>query len=293
MGKLGGQDLGYGSDLDVIFLYDPAQALSQSDPQTYFIQKAQQIIRLVSAAHPAGPGYELDVRLRPSGSQGMLVTSLQAFGRYHGVACNLDQGGHPAVVSSGAPWERQMLLRARACAGDMGVAGRAVELASMAAYAKGAPNAAELHRLRLRMQHELGRERSGRFDLKTGQGGLLDIEFATQWLQMVHGSNVNIRTTNTEDALLKLFESDYLRPEDYHIMRDGYGFLRQLEQRLFVIYGRGSTAFEMQSSNWPRVARRMRLQDSPRAPAAELLRTRYRDVTQAVRTSYLRILGIS
>jgi [glutamine synthetase] adenylyltransferase / [glutamine synthetase]-adenylyl-L-tyrosine phosphorylase len=293
LGKLGGQDLGYGSDLDVIFLYDPAQAPSQFEAQTYFIRKAQQIIRLISAAHPAGPGYELDVRLRPSGSQGMLVTSLQAFGRYHGVARDLDQGAHPAVVSSGAPWERQMLLRARACAGDMGVAGRALELATMAAYAKGAPDVAELHRLRLRMQNELGRERSGRFDLKTGQGGLLDIEFATQWLQMVHGCDVRVRTTNTEDALLKLFEADYLPAEDYHIMRDGYGFLRQLEQRLFVIFGRGSTAFEMQSSNWPRIARRMRLQDSPRAPAAELLRTRYRDVTQAVRTSYLRILGIS
>ena len=293
LGKLGAQDLGYGSDLDVIFLYDPMQAPSRSEAQPYFISKAQQIIRLVSAAHPAGPGYDLDVRLRPSGSQGMLVTSLQAFGLYHGVAQSSDDDTHPAVVSSGAPWERQALLRARACAGDLEVSSRAVELATLAAYAKGPPDAAELHRLRLRMQRELGREKSGRFDLKTGYGGLLDIEFATQWLQMLHGHDVRVRTTNTEDALVKLFEGGYLSGEHYQVMRDAYAFLRQLEQRLFVTFGRGSTAFDMQSSNWPRIARRMRLQDSPRAPAAELLRTRFADVTQAVRTSYLGVLGIS
>ena len=293
LGKLGAQDLGYGSDLDVIFLYDPMQAPSPSEAQPHFIRKAQQIIRLVSAAHPAGPGYELDVRLRPSGSQGMLVTSLQAFGLYHGVAQGSDDDKHPAVVSSGAPWERQALLRARACAGDLEVSSRAVELATLAAYAKGPPDPVELHRLRLRMQRELGREKSGRFDLKTGYGGLLDIEFATQWLQMLHGHDVRVRTTNTEDALVKLFEAGYLSGEQYQVMCDGYVFLRQLEQRLFVIFGRGSTAFDMLSSNWPRIARRMRLQDSPRAPAAELLRTRYGDVTQAVRTSYLKVLGIS
>ena len=293
LGKLGAQDLGYGSDLDVIFLYDPAFSPQEAESQAYYIRKAQQIIRLVSAAHPAGPGYELDVRLRPSGSQGMLVTSLQAFGLYHGVISDAVDNKHPAVVSSGAPWERQVLLRARACAGDMIVAGRAVELASMAAYAKGPPDVQHLHRLRLRMQQELARERAGHFDLKSGNGGLLDIEFATQWLQMLHGEDTRVHTTNTEDAISKMYAVGYLSAEHYQVFRDGYVFLRQLEQRLFVIFGRGSAAFDMDSGNWPRLARRMRLQDSPRAPAAELLRTRYRDVTQAVRASYLGVLGIA
>jgi glutamate-ammonia-ligase adenylyltransferase len=293
LGKLGAQDLGYGSDLDVIFIYDPALAPEQSESQAFYIRKAQQIIRLVSAAHPAGPGYELDVRLRPSGSQGMLVTSLQAFGLYHGVTSDAFDNKHPAVVSSGAPWERQVLLRARACAGDMAVAGRAVKLASLAAYAKGPPDVQDLHRLRLRMQQELARERAGHFDLKSGYGGLLDIEFATQWLQMLNGEDIRVHTTNTEDALSKLTEAGYLSGEHFQVFRDGYVFLRQLEQRLFVIFGRGSSAFDMESGNWPRLARRMRLQDSPRAPAAELLRTRYRDVTQAVRMAYLGVLGIA
>jgi len=293
LGKLGAQDLGYGSDLDVIFLYEPALAPACEDAQSYFIRKAQQIIRLVSASHPSGPGYELDVRLRPSGSQGMLVTSLRAFGLYHGVTAESESRTRPLVVSSGAPWERQVLLRARACAGDLKVATRAAALAKTAAYEKGPPNSTEVHRLRLRMQQELARERAGHFDLKTGYGGLLDVEFAVQWLQMVHGTDARVHTTNTEDALVKLFESGYLPSEHFHVLRDAYGFLRQLEQRLFILYGRGSTAFDIETADWPRLARRMHLQDSPRAPAAELLSSRYRDVTHAVRGVYLSVLGIS
>ena len=293
LGKLGAQDLGYGSDLDVIFLYDPTLAPPTEDAQTYFIRKAQQIIRLVSASHPSGPGYELDVRLRPSGSQGMLVTSVSAFGLYHGVSADLHQRQRPSVISSGAPWERQVLLRARACAGDLSVASRAVEMAQKAAYEKGPPDAQQMHQTRMRMQRELARERAGRFDLKTGHGGLLDIEFAVQWLQMAHGQDPLVRTTNTEDALARLVELGYLSRDHFHVMRDAYVFLRQLEQRLFILFGRGSSTFDIESTNWPRLARRMHLQDSPRAPAAELLSARFRDVTQAVRASYLQILAIS
>jgi glutamate-ammonia-ligase adenylyltransferase len=143
------------------------------------------------------------------------------------------------------------------------------------------------------MQHEMARERDGRYDLKAGCGGLLDIEFATQWLQMLHGEDERVRTTSTEDALVSLHEAGYLERNHFHVFRDGYVFLRQLEQRLFVIHGRGTSTFDMASSNWPQLARRMRLQDSPRAPAAELLRARYQDVTQAVRESYFQVLGVS
>ena len=223
----------------------------------------------------------------------MLVTSLSAFALYHGIGTDSQCKVRPSVVSSGASWERQVLLRARACAGDLGVASRAVELAQKAAYEKGAPDALEIHRLRLRMQQELARERAGHFDLKTGYGGLLDVEFAAQWLQMAYGIDIRIRTTNTEDALGKLFECGYLPREQFQLLRDAYVFLRQLEQRQFILYGRSSTAFDIASTNWPRLARRMHLLDSPRAPAAELLSARYRDVTHAVRGSYLSILGIS
>src|SRR5690606_10037452 len=86
LGKLGGRDIGYGSDLDVIFVYDPSAAPSPDEASSYFARAAQRIIRLISEPSAAGPGYELDTRLRPSGSKGLLVTSLGAFARYHGIA---------------------------------------------------------------------------------------------------------------------------------------------------------------------------------------------------------------
>ncbi len=120
LGKLGGRDLGYASDLDVIFTFLPSAAPQPEDATTYFVRGAQRVIRLLTESHVAGPGYELDTRLRPSGSHGLLVTSLASFARYHGIP--LDSGSEvetgPAVLSSGAPWERQTLLRARGVVGD-------------------------------------------------------------------------------------------------------------------------------------------------------------------------------
>src|SRR5262249_5858963 len=150
----------------------------------------------------------------------------------------------PSVLSSGAAWERQALLRARQCAGDAELGARVIEVAHVAAYDAGPPPVEELHRLRLRMQHELGRERSGRWDLKLGRGGLLDIEFATQWLQMSHGKNPRVRTTDTVAALDALFAEDYLDRSVYETFRQAYSFLRRLEQRIHVLHGTGATVLE-------------------------------------------------
>ena len=84
MGKLGGREIGYGSDLDIFFLYEPGEDDDGSRSERY-VRAAQRVLRLVSAPHGDGPGYELDTRLRPSGSHGLLVVSLEAFARYHGL----------------------------------------------------------------------------------------------------------------------------------------------------------------------------------------------------------------
>ncbi|HEX6765119.1 MAG TPA: bifunctional [glutamate--ammonia ligase]-adenylyl-L-tyrosine phosphorylase/[glutamate--ammonia-ligase] adenylyltransferase, partial [Polyangiaceae bacterium] len=136
MGKLGGRDIGYGSDLDVIFVYDPERAPIADEAGWFFTTRAQRIIRLISEPHAAGPGYELDTRLRPSGSQGMLVTSLDAFARYHGLSLDGQKrtSSGPGVAHGAQAWERQALIRARFCAGDPELGARAVEIAERAAY---------------------------------------------------------------------------------------------------------------------------------------------------------------
>ncbi len=289
VGKLGGREIGYGSDLDVIFVFDPAAAPSEGEAAHYFSKVAQRVIRLISEPHPAGPGYELDTRLRPTGGAGMLVTSLDAFARYHGLSA---VAGRPSVMSSGAAWERQALLRARFCGGDRQLGDAAVEIAHKAAYEGGPPAADGMHHIRMRMERELSRERTGHYNLKTGRGGLLDIEFATQWLQMRHGADPCVRTTDTAEALDMLLIADYLDRHSYEVFRDGYRFLRRLEQRILVLRGRCDSVIDEQQSGIHQLARRMSFQSQGHVGAAQALMARYRSVTHDVRATYLRVLGL-
>ena len=292
LGKLGGRDLGYGSDLDVIFVFDPNAAPSGEEAMSYFSRAAQRIIRLVSEPGLAGPGYELDTRLRPSGSKGMLVTSLGAFARYHGIVTPEAEAAGPSPTSSGAAWERQALLRARFCAGDGSLGARAIAVAEAAAYEGGAPPVEEMNRLRLRMERELGRERPGRYDLKTGRGGLLDIEFCVQWLQMRHGADQRIRTTDTGEALEALFSGGYLDRAGFDPLRDGYRFLRRLEQRIHVLTGQSASVIDTEAPGLAELARRMGLADEPGRPVSGQLVTQYRLVVDTVREAYLSALGL-
>lgn len=291
LGKLGGREIGYGSDLDVLFVYDPARAPGGAeDAAHHFSKVAQRIIRLLSEVHAAGPGYELDTRLRPSGGAGTLVTTVDAFARYHGLR---GLAGRPSVMSSGAPWERQVLLRARFCGGDRELGRALVGVAEQAAYEGGAPPPEELHRLRMRMQREIGREQQGRYHLKVGRGGLLDVEFASQWLQMNHGNDLRVRTTDTADALDALRFAGYLDRSTYETFRDGYRFLRRLEQRIHVLRGRGESVFDVEAPGLPQLARRMGMQPEGHSTAAEALLARYRSVTDDVRAAYLKVLRVT
>lgn len=292
LGKLGGRDLGYGSDLDVIFVFDPRAAPAPDEASAHFARLAQRVIRIISEPSAAGRGYELDTRLRPSGSQGMLVTSLGSFARYHGVPLLDVPESTSQLTSSGAAWERQALLRARACAGDPELGARVIEVAERAAYERDAPPAEEMHRLRMRLERELGREREGRFDLKSGRGGLLDIEFCVQWLQMRHGRDARVRSTDTGTALEALFQNGYLDRERFDVFRDGYAFLRRLEQRIHVLTGSGSSVIDERALGLEQLARRMGLRAAPPVSASHQLLASYVEVTRGVREAYLETLGL-
>jgi len=294
LGKLGGRDLGYASDLDVIFSFLPSAAPDPQDATTYFVRGAQRVIRLLTESHAAGPGYELDARLRPSGSHGLLVTSLASFARYHGQPLDgSDQESGPTVLSSGASWERQTLLRARGVVGDPELLRRALTIAWRAAYEGGAPPPSEMHHLRTRLEKEQGREREGRYNLKTGHGGLLDIEFAVQWLQMKNGADPRVRTPDLGVALTALHSAGYLSTTHFEIFSDGYRFLRQLEQRIVVQSGHSGAVVDTRSANLAQLARRMGFQDGQGQRASEHLIARYKDVTDSVRASYERVLELS
>jgi glutamate-ammonia-ligase adenylyltransferase len=295
MGKLGGNEIGYGSDLDVLFLFDPEHAPVGVEPEKFFALAARKLMRLISVTHPAGPGYELDTRLRPSGSQGLLVTSLDAFARYHGAVDDAEAGRSRVRA---AAWERLALLRARAAAGDLELGARAMKLAHAAAYE--APFDAkavreEIHRLRTRLEHENSQERRGgspeRYDVKLGKGGLLDVEFAVQVLQLEHGRDPRVRTSETAVAIEALAAAGYLAPKDADALREGHGFLRKLEQRIRIVHDSAVNLIEEGAPGLLPLARRMGIRTlRGKAAAAELL-ARYREVTDRVRQTYEAIVA--
>jgi glutamate-ammonia-ligase adenylyltransferase len=278
MGKLGGREIGYGSDLDLFFVYEGSSDVAAERGA----RVAQRVMRLLETPHAEGPGYQLDARLRPSGSQGLLVVSLEGFTRYQSERAE--------------DWERQALLKARVCAGDRELGARVTAVARKAAYERGAPDPERLHHLRTRMQRELGHERldrsPSRYDLKVGRGGIVDIEFATQWLQMRHGHDPRVRTTETEVALSALETCGHLDPALAEALRDGWRFLRRLEQRVRISHGTSVSLLEEGAPGLVTLARRMGMRDGPRARADETLLERYVAVTSDVRTAYLRVLGL-
>ncbi len=292
VGKLGGREIGYASDLDLMFLYEPSAAPNPDESAAYYSRYAQRIIRMLSEPHAGGPGYVMDTRLRPSGSHGLLVASLRSFASYHGLQETETGTERRAGFGGGSAWERQALIRARFCAGDPVLGARAMTIATLAAYEGGPPAPEEMHRLRLRMERELGRERSTRRELKVGRGGLLDIEFLAQWLQMKHGSDERVRTPDTGEALEALAARGYLPRPDYERFRDAYRFLRRLEQRIHVHRGDGTNWVDAQALGLSGLGRQMGFQRSPTKSAGEQLFERYVTVTDTVRSCYLRLLGL-
>ena len=180
-GSLGGRELGFGSDLDLVFLHDAAaDAVSDGarplDAGRGFARVAQKLVGLMGLVSAAGKLYEVDVRLRPDGAKGMLVSSLDSFDDYQ--------------RDRAWTWERQALVRARPVAGDAGVAAKfeAVRARPLARGGEAAVIREDVIAMRRRMRGELDRSRPSRFDLKQGEGGLVDLEFLLQAQVLQHAA---------------------------------------------------------------------------------------------------------
>jgi glutamate-ammonia-ligase adenylyltransferase len=181
-GKLGGFELGYGSDLDLVFLHDSAGEQQETDGespvdnQVFFLRYAQRLIHLLTMHSAAGRLYEVDVRLRPSGKGGMLVTSIEAFRRYQ--------------FEEAWTWEHQALLHARAVAGDATLRARieAVRTEVLRDAVRRDDLKEKVSDMRERMRRELSAAQEGEFDMKQDRGGIADIEFLAQYWALAHAA---------------------------------------------------------------------------------------------------------
>ncbi len=174
-GKLGGLELGYGSDLDLVFIHGADKADQMTDGKqsitasVFFARLGQRLIHLLSAMTRAGVLYEVDMRLRPDGASGMLVSSLKSFVQYQ--------------QDKAWTWEHQALVRARFVAGDAAIGEQFLIVRGEALGSKRDRSVLknEVLEMRDRMRKDLDKGKTGQFDLKQGQGGIVDIEFMVQY----------------------------------------------------------------------------------------------------------------
>lgn len=175
-GKLGGIELGYGSDLDIVFLNDSSGEGQQTkgpkaiDNPQFFARLGQRIIHMLNTLTPSGVLYEVDTRLRPDGASGMLVSSLESFRDYQ--------------WNAAWTWEHQALVRARVVAGDSDIARQfeSIRREILCRKRNSQQLQQEVSEMRERMRGELGSKKAGQFDIKQDPGGIVDIEFLVQYL---------------------------------------------------------------------------------------------------------------
>ncbi len=216
-GKLGGKELGYVSDLDLIFLFDDDD---QNAPGNY-AKLAQRFITWMTCHTSAGTLFDIDTALRPDGASGMLVGSLAAFERYQ--------------ASSAWVWEHQALTRARFCAGDAGIGARFEQVREQVLRKE--RDAGELREEVLKMRkkmHDAHPNRSALFDLKQDAGGMIDIEFIVQYLVLRHAAQYPQLTANAGNiALLRLCgELGLIDAALAARVGDAYRAMRKLQHQL-------------------------------------------------------------
>jgi glutamate-ammonia-ligase adenylyltransferase len=216
-GKLGGKELGYASDLDIIFLYD------DDDPEapTQYAKLAQRFITWMTSHTPAGILFDIDIALRPDGASGLLVSSIAAFEKYQQQSAWL--------------WEHQALTRARFCAGDHSLAERfnalrekVLRLDRDAAIVK-----KEIVSMRQKI-HDAHPNRSALFDLKHDAGGMIDIEFIVQYLVLQYASTTPALTNNVGNIALLLMAAEHnlISSNLAHAVADAYRLFRKKQHQI-------------------------------------------------------------
>jgi glutamate-ammonia-ligase adenylyltransferase len=262
------------SDLDLIFLYSGgSQELGYKISS--FVRK---LMRNIGISSPAGLLYEVDMRLRPHGNSGVLVTGEQSFVVYH-------QGEREI-------WERQMMTRCRAVFGNGNLAGSALVKIESSVYQKFNNDIlrSEIVDMRKLVEDELGSQK-GKYDLKRGEGGIMDIDFLTHYLQLLHGcEDKSLRTTSTRKALIKLSEAGKISKTNSKFLLDAYDYLKCIESHLRVFDMRSISSFSKDTSKLEGLVRSMDYLDDNIQDAAKIFLDEYRNTTQRVRQIFNDIL---
>ncbi|WP_438970571.1 bifunctional [glutamate--ammonia ligase]-adenylyl-L-tyrosine phosphorylase/[glutamate--ammonia-ligase] adenylyltransferase [Methylophaga sp.] len=220
-GKLGGLELGYGSDLDLVFVFDDEQkGLTDGDKpvelMVFYTRLAQRMIHLLSTVTPGGLLYEVDMRLRPSGASGLLVSPLSGFAEYQN--------------NEAWTWEHQALVRARCVVGDKALAQKVSNVRKQVLSGKRELDglAEQVKDMRAKMRGQLDKSDSQLFDLKQGKGGITDIEFMVQYAVLAWSANLPELLVYTDNIriLEALVETGKLEKDEGDMLADAYRLYR-------------------------------------------------------------------
>ncbi len=233
LGKLGGNELNYSSDVDLLYIFGDGQepAGAPLSNREYFIRLAQQVTEILSRATREGSVFRIDLRLRPQGNEGELAISLSNALHYYAVTAH--------------DWERQALIKVRNSAGDLPLARRFIRGVQPHVYTAGINFAAiktalvAREKMHARRHHRKTMEsHSDTLNVKVGRGGIRDIEFLVQCLQRVYGGEEPwLRSGGTLFSLQKLHDKRHVSGREFHDLTSAYEFLRHLEHRLQLRQG--------------------------------------------------------
>jgi glutamate-ammonia-ligase adenylyltransferase len=279
LGKLGGNELNFGSDLDIIFVYDKTEGEESDSPGgqlvTHYSDLSKMIYQLTSEVTPAGYAYKIDTDLRPEGGSGVLVLSLKGYQDY--------------FQNRSRIWEQQAMTRARFVAGNRQLGEKFLQVAHEVTYGNKLEYGSliEISRLRARMEKELAQELKKGKNVKLGYGGLADIEFALQILQLMHaGRHPRLQETNSFNLIRLFADHGILDLDVSEQLQEHYLFLRNLECALRLAKATASSHLPKDEESLAVVSRLLGYEKETPAELAKSLNDDYAEVTRKVREFY-------
>jgi glutamate-ammonia-ligase adenylyltransferase len=272
LGKLGGTELNYSSDIDLIFLYDTPRGADlgkQHAYAEYFDRLVREVVKLLAEPTDLGAAYRVDLRLRPSGNAGPTAVAYDAALQYYDVI--------------GRTWERQALVKARPIAGNLQFGREFLTQLEPWIYRQYLSRAdiTGIKALKRRIEQRTHREGADAHNVKTGHGGIRDIEFVIQFLQLLNGGDLPaLRTGNTLEAIVELERCGCLTDQERAILQDNYAFLRKIEHRLQIMFDLQTHLLPHDPAEVRKVAIRLGYADAPAQSALAAFETDYRNKTE-------------
>jgi glutamate-ammonia-ligase adenylyltransferase len=248
LGKLGGEELNYSSDIDLVFICDTPAGDSSRRTASHetWERMTRYVVKLLAESTDLGVAYRVDLRLRPRGQAGAVVQTLEEMLHYYDL--------------HGRTWERQAYVKARTIAGDVALGNELLAHLQPWVYQRYLNRAdiTGIKALKRRIEQRAVREGANLRDVKSGHGGLRDIEFVIQFLQLLNGGDLpDIRTGNTLEAIRTLERAHCLTTQEASLLSENYEFLRRVEHRLQIMYDLQTHALPVEEDDLRKLAIRM------------------------------------